>query len=75
MRALYALLLLAACSEPQASAPRALEWGLDESTPDPATNIATIGAPAMCRDDERAVVTYQGASVTACEPVSPPTAP
>ena len=65
MRALVALLFLAACSEPEAQ-PRST-WGQDEATADPTRNIEAIGAQAMCRDDERAVTSYEGARVTACE--------
>lgn len=66
MRALLILLVLAACSEPQA-APQRSTWGQDEASTDPTRNIEAIGAVALCRDDERPVVTYEGARVTACE--------
>jgi len=73
MRALIVLLLLAACAEPEA-APRPT-WGQDDATADPTRNIEAIGAHAMCRDDERPVITHEGATVTACEAAGPPVRP
>jgi hypothetical protein len=75
MRALFALLFLAACSEPQSELPSPSWDGMEEPTPDPAANIAAIGAQGLCADRERPVVTSQGASVTACEEASPTPAP
>lgn len=75
MRALIVLLVLTACSEPEAQ-PRPT-WGQDEATADPTRNIEAIGAHAMCRDDERPIVTHEGATVTACEAraAAPPAPP
>ena len=75
MRALHALLLLAACSEPRTELPSPSWDGMEEPTPDPAANIAVIGAQGLCADDQRPTVTLEGAAVTACEDPSPAPSP
>lgn len=68
MRALLFFVALAACAEPPRTLPSPSWDEMSEPTPDPADNIAVIGAQGLCADQERPVVTAQGAAVTACEP-------
>jgi hypothetical protein len=75
LRTLLALLLLAGCSEPERALPSPSWDGMEEPTPDPAANIAAIGAQGLCAEGERPVTAAEGVTVTACEDASPPLPP
>lgn len=75
MRTFFVLLFLTACSEPQRTFPSPSWDGMEDPTPDPADNIAVVGAQGLCAEGERPVTAAEGATVTACEDASAGAAP